>query len=138
MSGEDIEAIRQLKAKYFRCLDTKDWPGMRSTFGAKARVDVSDDDFGVHDDIDAYLALIQRAMETAVTVHHGHTPEIHVSSPTTADGIWAMEDNIWFEGETGTHWVHGYGHYHERYEKDGDGHWHIVDMRLKRLKRDFT
>jgi hypothetical protein len=30
--------------------------------------------------------------------------------------------------------MHGYGHYHETYEKDADG-WRIKTMRISRLKR---
>ncbi|MBK6739384.1 MAG: nuclear transport factor 2 family protein [Haliea sp.] len=29
---DDIEAIKQLKARYFRTMDTKDWPAMRQVF----------------------------------------------------------------------------------------------------------
>ena len=29
---DDIEAIKQLKARYFRTMDTKDWAGMREVF----------------------------------------------------------------------------------------------------------
>jgi bile-acid 7alpha-dehydratase len=28
----DIEEIKQLKGKYFRCLDSKDWAGLEETF----------------------------------------------------------------------------------------------------------
>ena len=28
----DIEAIKQLKARYFRLMDTKDWAGFRAVF----------------------------------------------------------------------------------------------------------
>ena len=34
--------------------------------------------------------------------HHGHMPEIELTSPTTAKGIWAMEDRVWWPaGRTG-------------------------------------
>jgi len=29
---DDIEAIKQLKARYFRTMDTKDWKAMRQVF----------------------------------------------------------------------------------------------------------
>ena len=32
----DIEAIKQLKARYFRCMDTKDWDGFRDVFTVDA------------------------------------------------------------------------------------------------------
>jgi hypothetical protein len=38
---EAIEEIKQLKARYFRCMDTKDWDGFTSVFAPEARMDVS-------------------------------------------------------------------------------------------------
>ena len=37
----DIEAIRQLKARYFRTLDQKDWEGYREVFTDDVVVDTS-------------------------------------------------------------------------------------------------
>ena len=52
-------------------------------------------------------------------MHHGHMPEITLTSPTTASGIWSMEDMLRYGDGTE---LHGYGHYHETYEKvDGNG-----------------
>ena len=69
-----------------------------------------------------------------VTVHHGHMPEIEVTSPTTATGVWAMEDRLrWPDGSE----LLGFGHYHEAYEKV-DGSWRIKSSTLTRLRMDFT
>lgn len=38
---DDIEAIKQLKARYFRTLDTKDWDGLRRAFVDEAVVDIT-------------------------------------------------------------------------------------------------
>ena len=35
------------------------------------------------------------AVGGVVTVHHGHMPEIDVTSPTTATGTWAMAVLDW-------------------------------------------
>ncbi len=43
MSAADIEAIRQLKARYFRTLDQKDWSGYRQVFADDVEIDVTDD-----------------------------------------------------------------------------------------------
>ena len=41
-------------------------------------------------------------------------PEIEITSPTPATGVWAMEDMLrWPNGTE----MHGYGHYYETYEK---------------------
>jgi hypothetical protein len=38
---EAVEEIKQLKARYFRCIDTKDWDGFTTVFAPDARMDVS-------------------------------------------------------------------------------------------------
>jgi hypothetical protein len=69
-----------------------------------------------------------------VTVHQCHTPEIDVTGATMASGVWAMEDMLrWPDGTE----LHGYGHYHEIYEKAG-GRWRIKRSELTRLRMDFT
>ena len=57
-------------------------------------------------------AFIRNAVHDLVTVHHGHMPEIEITSPTQARGLWAMEDILkWPEGAA-VKTLHGYGHYH--------------------------
>jgi len=70
-----------------------------------------------------------------VTVHHGHMPEIEITSPTTARGIWAMEDMLRWPAGAPMREMHGYGHYHETYEKV-DGRWRIKTIQLSRLRVD--
>ena len=60
-------------------------------------------------------------------------PEIEITSPTTATGIWAMLDILQEPG--GENLVHGWGHYHETYERI-DGRWYIKTLRLTRLRVD--
>ena len=43
---DDIDAIRQLKARYFRLMDTKDWAGMRHVFADDVIVDSTQDATG--------------------------------------------------------------------------------------------
>ena len=38
-----IEELRALKARYFRCVDTKDWAGFAELFAEDALFDISDD-----------------------------------------------------------------------------------------------
>ncbi|MFC2028291.1 nuclear transport factor 2 family protein, partial [Chloroflexota bacterium] len=67
------------------------------------------------------------------TVHHGHMPEIELTSDTTATGIWAMFDFLQHSGFT----LQGYGHYEEEYVKQ-EGQWKIKRLRLTRLREDIT
>lgn len=131
---DDVEAIKQLKARYFRTMDTKDWAGMRRVFADDVVMDTSSSGGGVIAGADEFLAFLEPTLDGVVTVHHGHMPEIEVTSPTTATGIWSMEDMLrWPDGTE----MHGYGHYHETYEKV-DGEWRIKTSTLTRLRADFT
>ena len=73
-----------------------------------------------------------------VSVHHGHCPEIELTSQSSAKGIWAMEDIIrWPDDSTvPIRALHGYGHYIETYERI-NGRWHIKTMKLTRLRVDI-
>lgn len=124
---KETKAIETLKAKYFRLLDTKDWDGWRALFT---------DDFtglytGPHPDIhfasaDEMVATNKKMLAEAATVHHGHTPEIEITGPDTATGVWAMVDIV----KLGPGFT-GYGHYHDEYRKI-DGAWKIASTRLIR------
>ena len=62
------------------------------------------------------------------------SPEIELTSATTARGVWALQDVVRFgPGVT----LHGYGHYHETYEKVS-GQWLIKSSKLTRLREDIV
>jgi hypothetical protein len=131
---DDVEAIKQLKARYFRYLDTKDWAGLRQVFADELVMDTTGSGGEVLTGADGIIAFLQEALADAVTVHHGHMPEIELLSPTTATGIWAMDDRLrWPDGTE----LHGFGHYHERYERL-DGSWRLTELALTRLRMDLT
>jgi uncharacterized protein (TIGR02246 family) len=131
---DDVEAIKQLKARYFRTMDTKDWTGMRGVFADDVVVDTASSGGGVISGADDFMAFLEPTLEGVVTVHHGHMPEIDLTSDTTATGIWSMEDMLRFADGSE---LHGYGHYHETYEKV-DGRWRIKTLTLTRLRQDWT
>lgn len=134
---QDIEAIKQLKARYFRFLDTKQWDDFARVFSEEAEIDVTDDvgEEGGHVQGRQNIAdFIRQAVATAQTVHHGHMPEIKIEGPGRAHGVWAMFDYVEFPPEDDTRkGLQGYGHYHESYVKK-DEHWEIARMRLARLR----
>jgi hypothetical protein len=135
--GADLEAIRQLKARYFRMMDTKDWDGLAAVFTDDVVIDMTGEGAGVTRSVAEYMPFLRAAIEPVTTVHHGHMPEITFTSDTTATGIWAMEDMLWWpEGNPIRH-LHGYGHYHEDYLRTADG-WRIKAMKLTRLHREVV
>ena len=131
---DDLEAIRCLKARYCRTMDTKDWAAMRQVFTDDVEMDTTDSGGGVLTGADEFMSFLRETLDAVITVHQCHTPEIQISSPTTATGIWAMEDMLrWPDGME----LHGYGHYHETYEKMDD-EWRIKRSELTRLRLDIT
>ena len=131
---DEIEAIKQLKARYFRLLDTRDWDGFRQVFADDVVVDVSESGGDLITGGDAFVTYVSGVLADTTTVHQGHMPEIELTSDTTASGIWALHDIvIWPTGIR----LDGYGHYHETYEKGPDG-WRIRSSKLTRLHVDFV
>jgi hypothetical protein len=134
---EAIEAIQQLKARYFRTLDTKDWLGFRDVLTDDVVIDTTEDAGGVPSvGADAFIPRLLEVIGEATTVHHGHMAEITLTSPTTAEGIWAMEDMIRWPPGAPIGAMHGWGHYFETYRKQHDG-WRIATLKLTRLRVDF-
>jgi len=131
---EEIDQLKQLKARYFRTMDTKDWTAMREVFVHDVVMDTTASGGSLITGADNFMAFLELTLRDAITVHHGHMPEIELVSPSTARGIWALQDIIiWPDGAR----MHGYGHYHETYEKI-DGRWRITSSTLTRLHMDFT
>ena len=134
-----IEEIRKLKARYFRLMDNREWEGFRQLFSSDATMDMSDAGSNpdepelVSHGPDGITAFIQRVLEGVVTIHHGHMSEIEVTSATEANGIWTMEDELWYPETSSWRWAHGYGTYYENYVVE-DGAWRIRSIRLTRIK----
>ncbi|MBI3743140.1 MAG: nuclear transport factor 2 family protein [Chloroflexi bacterium] len=129
--AEDIEAIKQLKARYFRFLDTKRWKQFGEVFAENG---VSRHPETGEITVQGRAAIVERVkgvVRDAVTVHHGHMPEIELTSPTTAKGVWSMFDFV----DYGPNGWKGYGHYQEEYVKV-KGRWYIKSFMLTRLRLD--
>jgi len=137
-------ALRDLKARYFYYLDTKDWDRWLALFtpDATLKADWAPSTRGRDGETAVECSGVEEirrkvaygTLEPAQTVHHGHTPILEFTSPTTAEGIWAMEDVVLTaEGLS----LHGFGHYHETYVKDSAG-WRIRALHLTRLRMTLT
>jgi 3-hydroxyisobutyrate dehydrogenase-like beta-hydroxyacid dehydrogenase len=132
----DLEAIKQLKARYFRFIDTKDWVAFRDLFTDDCKHWLPQESavpFMTNDD---YFAMNEELLTPGVTTHHGHTPEITFLSDTEAEGIWAMFDYVQTETPSGRVSIKGYGHYFETYRKCDDGAWRISSKRNQRIRLD--
>ena len=139
----EIEAIKQLKARYQRAVDTKDWELMRSVLAEDA---VSVYSGGKHsyegrENIVAFLSDPKGLGSTdVVSMHHAHTPEIEITSDTTATGTWYLEDFV--ISKLASDWapngtvLHGTGVYEDEYVKAG-GQWQIARTGYQRIFEDL-
>jgi hypothetical protein len=132
----DIEAIKQLKARYFRFIDTKDWSAFRDLFTDDCKHHLPQESSVPFVTNDEYFATMERMLTPGVTTHHGHMPEITFLSDTEAEGTWSMFDYVQVDPPSGRVSTMGYGFYLETYRKCPDGRWRISSKRNQRLRLD--
>jgi SnoaL-like domain len=137
MSGPNFSdwlEICNLKARYCRCLDTKDWAGYAAVYTEGAILDTEPSGGKRVAGRDALVAYVRSSIsEDTITTHHVHAPEIDIDGDT-ATGIWAMQDrNIWPNGRK----LLGFGHYHERYRRE-NGQWLIAESKLTRINMEMS
>ena len=86
----ELRALEQLKARYFRLLDTRDWDAFRGLFTADARFE-SPGTQGGSVGVDRFLEIVREGWITKGSMHHGHTPELELTGSDTARGTWWMQ-----------------------------------------------
>ena len=136
----DFMEIMQLKSRYCRCVDLKQWDVLQTLFTTDARVE----GFAAAPngaDAETYIKGVAKRLEGSVTVHHCHQPDVVFTGPETARGIWAMMDyNEWphpigMPDAPDAPGFRGYGFYEEEYRRVQD-EWKLSFMRLTRLRVD--
>src|SRR5262245_38392658 len=89
----DYKEIVELKARFVRTVDAKDWKGYRDVFGDEGVYD-----FGGGNKVNSgeeFVAAVRGMLpDGAVSVHRAFLPEITFENATTAKGIWAVNDYI--------------------------------------------
>jgi len=93
---EDIEAIKRLKHRYWRCLDLKLWDEMIGCFTDDATVDYGGGRYRFAG-VDAIMRFLRDSLAResgALGYHHGHHPEIELTGETTARGVWALDNYL--------------------------------------------
>ena len=142
-----IEAIRNIKAKYWRGVDQGDAALVRSILADDCVLDfrgcctdpTSGTDFLPQMNIvmtgrDTWQA---QALAGYVTSHQGHQAEIEVTGTDSASAIWTFTDRFFYPPGMQYSRFTGYGYYHEAYVREagaGDsGGWKIKTTRITRL-----
>ncbi|MCE7797150.1 nuclear transport factor 2 family protein [Sphingobium sufflavum] len=139
------DAIRQVKARYFRGVDTGDADLVKGILAEDCELDYRGccTDPATGRDFLPAMNVVLRGRESwqsdgmakfgIVSVHQGHNVEIDFASATFAAAIWSMTDRLWFPPGSPFGLMTGHGHYHETYEKVGD-RWLIKSIRITRIR----
>jgi hypothetical protein len=137
-----IENIKILKARYFRLLDAQDWGGLLDVFTEDLQATTGAAQ--VITSAAAFVDLLRENLSGGSSVHHGHMPEIDVTSAATATGIWSLTDRVVWNPEAVMPYSApgctepiraylGYARYWESYRRLDDG-WRIATLRIERLR----
>ena len=128
---ESIELIKQLKARYFRFLDTRNIEGLKTVFTSDATASFVGGDYDFQLDGWDQLEAFYKKSFTGQNfgMHNGHHPEICVDGDT-ATGIWYLQD-IFISLEHDIT-ITGSALYEDEYRRE-DGGWRIARTGYQRL-----
>lgn len=94
---ENLEAIRQLKYRYFRLLDSKRWVELGACFTDDATAAYDSGKYS-YTGRDAILEFLRTSLGShdILSLHQGHHPEITLIDVERARGTWYLEDYLIF------------------------------------------
>lgn len=132
---DEIESIKQLKYRYFRALDCKQWEDIGLTLADDATTAYDSGRYSFTGR-EAILTFLRGALGSTrvVSMHHGHHPEIELTSDTTAQGTWYLEDMVAFRDAGSI--LRGAGFYRDEYRKVA-GEWKISHTGYERTFEMF-
>jgi 3-phenylpropionate/cinnamic acid dioxygenase small subunit len=128
---QELEAIRQLKYRYFRALDTKHWDELTACLAEDCRWSECDGSGRLYDREEVMDSLKRRFERSNIlTMHQAHHPELELTEETKARGIWAIQDRAIDLQFNITTW--GAAYHTDEYVKI-DGEWRIQSISYERL-----
>lgn len=132
----EFEQIRQLKYRYFRALDCRDWALLAQCLSDDCSARLNGGKY-CYDGRDAFVANLAALLgkPTFITMHHGHHPELALVAADHARGTWYLEDHALDLADG--YLLHGAAFYEDEYVKR-DGVWQIRSMRHDRLFEAVT
>ncbi len=131
---ENIEAIKKLKAKYWRCIDRKLWDALAECFTEDVIVDYGPDmQFRGREAVLQFFREIL-GTDSVITVHAGYGAEIEIITDTTAKGVWALSDYVITEPDSK---MKGWAHYEDEYFKE-NGKWKKKVSKITRIRQEFV
>jgi len=127
---EDVEAIRRLRNKYFRCLDGRLWEEMAECFTDDVTTSYFNGELNFKGK-DSTIQFFEAGLTDAlVGLHHGHHPEIEITGETTARGTWGLYNYL--IDKTNNRGQRIGGMYQDEYVKE-NGQWKIKSIVCNQL-----
>jgi hypothetical protein len=127
---EDINAIKELKARYLRACDRKQPDTMRDCFVEKgARIEA--EGFPSFDDREGWVAVFTDLAvknPNIMDMHHGQNPQITLTGPDSASALWDL--NFCQVNVKERTIVNMAGEYRDEYVREG-GRWLIRTQRFR-------
>jgi hypothetical protein len=127
----ELEAIRRVKYAYFRTLDLKEFDALSELLTEDATASYEDG----RTLLEGRTAMVGWLREVLgdpgiVTEHHGHHPEVILTSDTTAEGTWYLQDRVIVPAADLE--IGGTAFYVDRYRRTEDG-WRIAHTGYTRV-----
>jgi len=128
----DLEQIRTLKHRYFRCIDTANLTELAELFTPDVTIDYRGGHYKVSlSGRENMLEFLASSFHSdALAMHHGHMPEINLIGPDSASGMWYLED-VFISTMDRTR-VTGTAIYKDQYRRCADG-WRIAHSEYDRI-----
>ena len=126
-----IEEIKRLKYAYMRCVDRKLWDEMATLFVPEATCSYSAGHYS-YEGRDAIVAWLRKGMDRPGfhSTHSVHQPEIRLTGPDSATGVWKLEDYVLDTDHDIV--ISGAAFYEDRYVKRSAG-WLILHTGYERV-----
>jgi uncharacterized protein (TIGR02246 family) len=139
MTPEDlveIEAIKRLKYRYARSLDTKDWDALAACFTPDATASYSGGQLSF-EGRDAIIDFLKQVLGShdALTSHNMSQPEIELTGADSATGVWALQDMVMFTEQAFV--VRGASFYDDEYVKV-NGEWKFKHTGYRRVWEEMA
>lgn len=128
-----IHAIERLKYKYLRCVDLKLWDELAECFTEDATASYAGGNLSFSGRTEI-IDFLRRVMATQLTSHKCHHPEIDLTGPDRATGVWALEDLV--IDPKARYTIRGAAFYTDHYVRV-DGAWLISHTGYKRVYEEL-
>jgi bile-acid 7alpha-dehydratase len=114
----EIAAILELKARYMKAINDKEWDAVGDCFAPYASVAYEDGRYS-YDGRDQIVEYLRDSLDLIHASHAASNPRVRLLSPTAAEGLWELAF-AWHDPWDNTTF-HGAGVYTDHYTKTDSG-----------------